>query len=164
MKKIVALGFPNEEAAEEFRGRIELLLSEEALELDDLVMVTVNDEGRTKLHHGFSTVTGGAVVGGMLGGIVGLLFLNPVAGAALGAAGGAAVGKMSGDYGIDDDFIRETSAALTPGTAALFLMVRQSDPEKVEAAIHGAGATVITTTLDADAEARLKDALKDTQE
>ena len=85
--------------------------------------MTVDKNGKAKLHQTFSAARGGAIVGSMLGATVGLLFLAPFAGAAVGAAGGAAVGKLTGDYGIDDDFIKQTSAMLKPGAAALFLQV-----------------------------------------
>jgi uncharacterized membrane protein len=83
-----------------------------------------------------------------------------VAGAALGAAGGAAIGKLSGDQGIDDDFVKETSAALTPGAAAVFLMIDKRMPDKVEGHIKGLQATVISTTLNEESEARLRAALE----
>jgi uncharacterized membrane protein len=133
--------------------------AEEIITLEDLVKVTVDQEGTPKLHHKASLVTGGAVVGGLLGGIVGMLFLAPVAGAAVGAAGGAAIGAASGDYGIDDDFIKQTSEALTPGSAALFMLVKDSVPERVQAEITGTQATVITTNLSEEAEAKLRDTL-----
>ncbi len=148
MSNIVVLGFENEAAADAFGKKLEVMAGDdEALRLDDAVKVTVSDDGKVKLHHEFSMVRGGAAVGGILGLVVGTLFLNPIAGAAIGAAGGAAVGRMTGDYGINDDFIEGTSEALSPGSAALFLMVNNVDAEKVRAEIEGTRATVISTTL-----------------
>jgi hypothetical protein len=56
----------------------------------------------------------GALAGGssgaLWGTLIGLLFLNPLAGMAIGAGVGAASGALAGklsDYGIPDDFIRE---------------------------------------------------------
>lgn len=159
MSNLVVLGFDNDAAAEAFKSKLEGMQTEEILELEDFVKVTVDDGGKAKIHHGASMVSGGAVFGGFLGGLVGMLFLSPVAGAAVGAAGGALVGAATGDYGIDDDFIKKTSETLTPGSAALFLLVSKSTPDKVEAEIQGANATVLTTNLSDDAEARLRAAL-----
>jgi len=160
MSNLVVLGFANDAEADAFMSKLDNMGSEEIVTLTDLVKVTVDDNGKVKLHHKDSMVTGGAVVGGFLGGVVGMIFLSPVAGAAIGAAGGAAVGAATGDYGIDDDFIKKTSEALKPGTAALFIQVEASVPDRVQAEIDGTEATVITTTLSEDAEARLRDALK----
>ncbi len=159
MSNIVALGFPNEAAADAFMSKLDDMGSQEIVTLTDLVKVTVNENGEPKLHHKASPTTGGAVVGGFLGGMVGLIFLNPIAGAAIGAAGGAAVGAATGDYGIDDDFIKQTSDALKPGTAALFMQVEASVPDQVQAEIEGTQATVISTTLSEESETRLRDAL-----
>ena len=161
MSNLVALGFKDKASAEAFMTKLDDMGSEDIIEVVDLVLVTVDDDGTPKLHHKDSLVTGGAVVGGFLGGIVGMLFLAPVAGAAIGAAGGAAVGAASGDYGIDDDFIKQTSEALTPGSAALFMQVQATVPDRVQAEIEGTEATVITTSLSADAETRLKSALSE---
>jgi len=161
MGKIVALGFENPDALDALQDKLQSLQDTGALQLDDAVTVIVDDEGEAKLHHGFSVVRGGAAVGGILGLVIGTLFLAPVAGAAVGAAGGAALGKLSGDYGIDDEFIKKTSETLRPGAAALFLLVRTADAEKVLAEIAGSKATVISTTLTTEAETALREALSE---
>jgi uncharacterized membrane protein len=162
MSNIVVLGFANEAAADEFSAKLRDLYAENNLIIDDAVKVTVDEAGKAKLHReGPSAVGGGAVVGGLLGGAVGMLFLNPVAGAAVGAAAGAGWGAHSGEHGIDKDFIKGTSDALQPGTAALFLMVDEGNAERIKAEIEGTEATVIMTTLSDEAEAKLRAALAD---
>ena len=83
---------------------------------------------------------------------MGLLFLNPVAGAAVGAAAGAGYGAHSGETGIDKDFIQGTADTLKPGTAALFLMVQEGNAERSRPRSRAHEATVIMTTLSEDAE------------
>lgn len=162
MSEIVVLGFEDEASADAFGDKLQFMAGDEqALRLDDAVKVTVGEDGKVKLHHEFSMTRGGAAVGGILGLVVGTLFLNPIAGAAVGAAGGAAIGRMTGDYGINDDFIEGTSEALSPGSAALFLMVTNVDAEKVRAEIEGTHATVISTTLSAESEEALRATLSD---
>jgi uncharacterized membrane protein len=68
---------------------------------------------------------------------------------------------MSGDYGIDDDFIKQTSESLKPGAAALFLMIDPVNADKVRAEIEGTTATVISTTLSPEAEEALRAALSE---
>jgi uncharacterized membrane protein len=67
------------------------------------------------------------------GTLVGLLFLNPLAGLVTGAAVGAGAGALSGalsDYGIDDDFIRSLGERIEPGACALFVLVRSVTTSK----------------------------------
>ncbi len=153
MSKIVVLAFEDETAADAFRGTLQGLVDDGALEVEDAVKVVVQEDGTAVYDHYHSVIRGGAVVGGILGGLVGLMVLNPVAGAAVGAAGGAAIGKLTGDYGLEEAFIAETTAALQPGTVALFLQAKRvDDREAVVAAVEAAGATVITTRVNREAE------------
>jgi uncharacterized membrane protein len=159
MSNLVVLGFKDEPSAEAFASKVRKMVSEGILDIDDAAKVVVDADGKRHIDKGSSLAAGGAVVGGFLGALVGTLFLAPVAGAAIGAAGGAAIGGLSGDHGIDKDFIEQTSEALQPGTAAIFLLVSKSSPDEVEAEIKGVEATVISTNVAPEAEQRLRDAL-----
>jgi uncharacterized membrane protein len=159
MSSLVVLGFKDEASADAFASKVQKMISEDILDIDDAAKVVVDADGKRHMDKGSSLAAGGAVVGGFLGLIVGTIFLAPVAGAAIGAAGGAAVGGLSHDHGIDKDFIEQTSDALQPGTAAIFLLVSKSSPDQVRAEIEGVEATVISTDLPEDAEQRLRDAL-----
>ena len=97
----------------------------------------------------------------MWGSLIGLLFLNPLAGAALGAAGGALGGKLT-DLGINNDFMREAAKTLQSGNAALFLLIRKMTTDKVLAALQGEGGTVIRTSFDESKEEALRAALAGT--
>ena len=70
----------------------------------------------------------------------------PLAGAALGAASGTLSGYLT-DLGIDDQWIKETAAAVQPGTAALFVLVRKVTADKVLDRLKGEGGTVLKTSL-----------------
>jgi uncharacterized membrane protein len=162
MGNLVVLGFEDEASAKAFTDKIGALDAEDVVDIDDLVTVVVDADGKRHIHHGASLARGGAVVGGILGGVVGLLFVSPVAGAAIGAAGGAAIGKLAGDYGISEDFIKSTSDMLEPGTVALFVLAKKAAlPDRLEAEIKGTHARVISTNLDEATEARLRAALSE---
>jgi uncharacterized membrane protein len=77
-----------------------------------------------------NTTAAGAVAGTFWGALIGLIFLMPLAGAALGAASGTLGGYLT-DVGIDDKWMKETAAAIQPGTAALFVLVRKVTADKV---------------------------------
>ena len=90
--------------------------------------------------------------------MIGLIFLNPLVGTAIGAASGALGGKFS-DIGINDAFMKESAAALQPGTAGLFLLIRKVTADKVLAELKGIGGTVMHTSFDETKEALLREAL-----
>ena len=60
--------------------------------------------------------------------------MNPLAGMVLGAAVGAGSGALSGslaDYGIDDSFVKKLGETITPGSSALFVLVKRATKDKV---------------------------------
>jgi uncharacterized membrane protein len=79
--------------------------------------VRVQDRGRTALHP--CGVRGGA--GGACRLRKKLAAGLPLAGAAIGAASGAIGGALT-DVGLNDNWMKETAAAIQPGTAALFVL------------------------------------------
>jgi uncharacterized membrane protein len=87
-----------------------------------------------------------------------MIFLMPLAGAAIGAASGALGGAFA-DVGINDRFMRDAAQSLQSGNAALFLLVRKMTTDKVLAALQGEGGTVIRTSFDESKEEALRTAL-----
>ena len=86
----------------------------------------------------------------------------PLTGAAIGAATGAIGGALS-DVGINDRWMKEMAAAIQPGTAALFLLIRKVTGDKVIERLRGEGGTVMRTSLDHTKEAALQAALAGVQ-
>jgi len=115
-------------------------------------------QGRIKLNQLINTTTAGAVSGAFWGTLIGLIFLMPLAGAAMGAASGGLGGALT-DIGINDKWMKETAAAIQPGTAALFVLVRKVTADKVLERLRGEGGTVMKTSLDHTKEAALQAAL-----
>ena len=113
---------------------------------------------RSRMHQAFGLAAAGATSGALWGGLLGLLFLMPLAGMIIGAATGALVGKLS-DYGINDGFIRDLSQQLQPGSSALFVLVRRVTPDRVMAEVSTYGGTVLHTSLSTEDETRLRAAL-----
>src|SRR5690606_35165007 len=147
MSDLVLIAFPSEKKAEEVRDRILAMQKEYLIELGDAVVAVRDAEGRIKLNQLVNTTAKGALSGTLWGGLIGLLFLAPVFGAAVGAASGAIGGKLI-DAGINDQFMRDAAAALKPGTAGLFLLVRKMTTDKVLAGLQGVGGTVMRTSFD----------------
>jgi uncharacterized membrane protein len=139
------------------------LQKEELLQVNDAA--TVNwQEGRKKpkteqLH----SLTGAGALGGSFWGLLfGLIFFVPLLGLAVGAAMGALAGSMS-DVGIDDDFIKQVRENVTPGTSALFVMTSNVVADKVLDQLKETGATLISTNLSTEQEAKLREAFAEAE-
>src|SRR5246127_4027017 len=124
MSELVVIAFPTEAKAEEVRQKLLAMQKEYLLELGDAVVAVKDDKGNIKLHQMINTTAAGAVGGAFWGTLIGLIFLMPLAGAALGAASGAVSGALT-DLGISNKFMKETEAAIQPGAAALFVLGRK---------------------------------------
>jgi uncharacterized membrane protein len=105
--------------------------------------------------------TGGSR-GALWGALVGLLFLNPLAGMAIGAISGAGAGALSGslaDYGIPDDFVKKLGATIPNESSALFVLFRTVNEDKVLPEIEPYKPRVLRTSLSNEGEEKLKAAL-----
>ena len=85
----------------------------------------------------------------------------PLLGMAIGAASGAAAGALS-DIGVDDKFMKEVGAKIEPGTAALFLLVREATADKVLPEVQPFGGHILQSSLTTEQENALKEALEST--
>ena len=158
MSDLVAIAYPNVETAREVTANLGEAQKAHLIELDDLVIAEHRSDGKIKLHQ--PSLAGiGATGGALWGGLIGLIFLVPLVGMAVGAASGAVAGKLT-DTGVDDNFMKDLGAKLTPGAAALILLVRSATPDKVLPEIAHFGGEVIQTSLDDDAEQRLRHVLE----
>ena len=162
MSELVVIGFPTEAKAEEVRQKLLAMQKEYLLEMSDAVIAVKDAKGRIKLNQMLNTTAVGAVSGTFWGTLIGLIFLMPLAGAALGAASGAIGGALT-DVGINDKWMKETAAAIQPGTAALFVLVRRVTADKVLERLKGEGGNVMKTSLDHTKEAALQAALAGVQ-
>jgi uncharacterized membrane protein len=159
MSNLVAVAYPDQATAEEVLQTLSRLQTEHSIELEDAVIVTRNAEGKVKLHQSNKLVAGGAVGGALWGGLIGLIFFVPLFGAAIGAATGAAAGALT-DVGVDNNFLKDLGAKLEPGMAALIVLIHRSTPDKVIPEISKFGGDVIQTSLDNEAEERLRHILE----
>lgn len=157
MSTLVAVAYPDNATAQQARNTLTRLQTERLVQLDDAV-IAINENGKIKLDQSVNLVGGNALSGALWGGLIGMIFLMPIAGAAIGAASGAITGKLS-DYGIDDQFVKDLSSQLKPGNAALFVLVRESTPDRVMNEMKQFGGKVLRTNLSEADEQRLQAAL-----
>ena len=160
MSTLIVVGYTDIHKAEEVRLQLWKLQRDYLLELEDAVVVVKNDKGKVKLHQAFNLTSAGAVNGGFWGALIGLIFLNPLLGLAVGASAGAVSGALT-DVGIDDKFMKELGASMTPGSSSLFVLLRNplAAPDKVLEELKGTGGTILKTSLSHEDEAKLQAAL-----
>ena len=161
MSNLTVIGFDNEHGAFEMRAALAKMQKEYLIEMEDVVVVTKNEKGKVKLHQAVNLTAAGAAGGGFWGLLIGMLFFNPLIGAAVGAGAGAISGKLA-DIGINDKFIKELSETLQAGNSALFVLVRKATQDKVLDQLKGFEGKVLKTSLSADEESGLRAALEKT--
>ncbi|APD47710.1 DUF1269 domain-containing protein [Synechococcus sp. CS-602] len=130
MSNLIVVGFPSVDEADKVRRELVNIQQEHLISLEDAVVVEHDEQGHVQLRQAVNLTAAGALGGGFWGSLVGLLFLNPLLGAAVGAGVGAASGALS-DLGINDGFLREVGETLPKGNAALCLLVRDATPDRV---------------------------------
>jgi uncharacterized membrane protein len=161
MNSLVVVGFPTVEEAEQVRRELIDIQREQLIAIEDAVVVEHDKERGVQLRQAINLSAAGAVGGGFWGTLVGLLFLNPLLGAAVGAGVGAASGALS-DIGINDGFLREVGETLPTGSAALCLLVRDATPDRLIERLrsHAPHARLLRTNLSHTDEERLRQLLE----
>ena len=159
MSELVAIGFDDEHKAFEMRAALAKLQKEYLVEMEDVVVLTKNEKGKVKLHQAVNLTAAGAVGGSFWGMLIGMVFLRPLLGAAVGAGSGALSGMLR-DLGISDKFMKELGETFTPGSSALFVLIRKATSDKVLEELKGFGGKILKTSLTADKEEALQKALE----
>jgi uncharacterized membrane protein len=166
MSNLVVLGFDCLHTADEVLNKVRALQKEYLIDLEDACVVEREKGGKVYLKQAVNLTRIGAATGGssgaLWGAIVGLLFLNPLAGMVLGGIAGAGAGALSGsltDYGIRDDFIRKLGETIPEGSSALFVLFKNVNEDKVLPELEPFKPRVLRTSLSSDAEKKLNAAL-----
>ncbi|AKJ27348.1 DUF1269 domain-containing protein [Caldimonas brevitalea] len=170
MAELVVVAFDDKTQADLALSELKRLEQDYWIDLEDAVVAHRGADGQVQLQQSVSPAGRGAMSGGLWGGVcgalVGLLLLNPLVGFALGTAVGAGTGALSGqltDYGIDDDFIGSLAHTLPPGGSAVFVLLRQLEPDRLLAALSPFEGRVLRSSLNPEQEARLQAALGSTR-
>lgn len=161
MSNLVVIVFDDETTAFDMRTALIKMQKEYLIDMEDAVVVTKNQAGKVQLHQAVNLTAAGAVGGGFWGTLIGLIFLNPLLGAAVGAGAGALSGMLS-DIGVSDKEMKEIASSLKPGNSALFVLIRRATTDKVLDGLKefaGKG-KVLQTSLSKDTEESLREALE----
>jgi uncharacterized membrane protein len=163
MSSLVVLGFDGIHTADEVLNKLRSLQQEYLIDLEDACVVERERNGKVYIKQAVNLNALGAAAGGsrgaLWGALVGLLFLNPLAGMAIGAITGAGAGALSGslaDYGIRDDFVKKLADTIPEDSSALFVLFKTVNEDKVLPQIEPYKPRVLRTSLSNEAEQRLK--------
>ena len=157
MSELVVLTFDHEGTAEQALDSIRGIETANRIGLSDTAVIVKNAVGEVRVKNELST---GAEAGAIAGGVLGLVssFLFPV----VGTVAGAALGGLLGSHfhtGVDKKFVKDVSESLAAGSSALFLLIKHGEPAAVIAALEPFNGTVYQTTLPAELEESLRQAL-----
>lgn len=156
---LVGIGFDHELSAAEFSLVLQRLHEQGRLQLRDLVVITCDDQGHTRVRETADPSVPTTALGGALwGSLVGLLIGGPigwVAGSAVGAASGALTAKFV-DLGVPDEWVAWFRETIDRGATTIVVLVEHLDDAALATELRRfPGARVVHTTLPANVEARL---------
>jgi uncharacterized membrane protein len=155
--------FEAADGAQKALDLLERMQKEELIQINDAAYVYWPEGKKKPKTEQLHNMAGAGALGGSFWGLLfGLIFFVPLLGLAVGAAMGALAGSMS-DVGIDDEFIRKVRDEVTPGTSALFVMSSNAVTDKVLDQFKATGASLISTNLSNEQEARLREAFAETE-
>ncbi len=156
MATLSVLKFSTPDGAQQMQSTLLSLQKQQLIEVQDAAIVTWPQgakQPKTKQLHDMAGA--GALQGAFWGMLFGLLFFVPFFGLAVGAAMGALGGKFA-DYGIDDNFIKQTREKVTEGTSALFLLTSGAVQDKIVDALKGQSFEILSTSLPKEKEDELR--------
>jgi len=161
MSDLFVVAFGDELKAEQVRLDLLSLRRGHLIDVEEAVVVIRKDSGKVRMHHSTHFTVPGALGGGFVGMMVGLMLLNPVL-AAIGGIAGTALGAVTGalkELGIDEAFMKELASHLKPGSSALFILAKESQPEKIFEEIKKFNGKILQTKLAHQDETKLEAAL-----
>jgi len=158
MSEFIAIAFDSADQAQQALGSVRALEKEDKIHLKDTAVVSKAADGKISVKNEASSGTEtGAVVGGILGAMLFLIF--PVAGIIGGAVVGGLIGRAVSP-GVDGGFVKDVANDLPDGGSALFLLIKDGDIGLLIGSMRRYEGRVKQTTLDEEAEKELEESLR----
>ena len=156
MATLSVLKFDTAEGAKQMEQTLLAAEKQQLITIQDAAIVTWPQGKKGPKTEQLHNLAGqGATMGAFWGMLFGLIFFVPFFGLAVGAAMGALSGKFA-DYGIDDNFIKQTREKVTEGTSALFLLTSGAVMDKLAEVVKGQKFEIISTNLTKEQEDALR--------
>lgn len=162
---LVAIMMDNVEMARAARQDCAVMARDGLLKLEDAVVAYRGLDGvmlDQSVNLSAAGALGGAWWGTLLGSIFGIAAGQPaliLAGLVGGTAGGATSGRLS-DAGISDEMMKEAGEAIRNDRAILFLKGETGAPDKVLEKLASYGGRVVMSSLPAEVDNKINEALK----
>jgi uncharacterized membrane protein len=159
MATLTVLKFNTPDGAEQTATVMQELQKQGLVTIRDAAIVSFPPGAKKPKTRQLHSMAGlGALDGAFWGMLFGLIFFIPLLGLALGAAAGGLAGSFV-DVGIDDNFIKELRAKVTPGTSALFLLTENAVMDRVTDEIKKRGIhfELIASNLSREQEDELRE-------
>jgi len=158
---IGVLIFDEQEKAAAFLNTLKQMKKEDQVQLEDLVYVVKDENGRYEIHETTDfTRSRGAVAGGALGLVIGLMLGGPLGGLLLGGAVGWFTGKKI-DLGISKDQIIVVEEQMENGSEAVFVQLKEGNLDLLSAAIKQSGGELIDLSVSDEAMVDVNESLND---
>lgn len=150
--------FDTQSGAEQLLASLKKLEKNDAVTIEDAVIVVKDTAGETKVTQTADLTQGkGAAKGGTLGFTVGLLLGGPIGGALLGAAAGALLSRKV-DLGVPDEKISMVTDQMPADSSALFVQGRTAVAGLFKRAVEQSGGTLHTIELSEQAAVNVQNA------
>jgi uncharacterized membrane protein len=133
MAALIAIDYPDRATAEAALETVKGLETAGYLTVLEQALVSKNEKGHISVDEEKHPVRDGAVAGGVIGALAGLVFFAPVAGAAVGAAIGGVIGQSNKSGGGNDfeEFSKSVEQNLPNGGAALVVLGQTDARDRV---------------------------------
>ncbi len=179
MSELVVVAFKQDiERAAVVLGQIRARDEAWSANLHGAVAAYRNDRGELTIDRSYQSSKGeGAIVGGLLGSFVGIVLaalalpvtagVGTVAAATTfvaGAVGGSIIGAKHGavddswwknELGVSDEFVDNIRATVAAGDSAIFILLREPDPDDLDARFRSYGGVVLRSKLTPEQVAKL---------
>jgi uncharacterized membrane protein len=162
MSNLFVVAFNDEQGAEKMVTALADWQRQKLIKVDDAATFVKKANGKVKIKQAQNLVGKGAMGGAFWGALIGLVFLNPVAGAAVGAGVGTLIGRRKGkkqaEAGIDPKFVKEVGDSIKPGGSAVFAYTREGVTDKILPQLKQFNGKLIQSSLTSEDDEVIREA------
>ena len=160
--KVIGIEVGNPDRGEFVMAALRTAVEEKRVTLDDMALVTKDDDGKVQIHQTKDVTTGkGAGKGVLVGALVGLAAPPLLGAAAVGAGVGAIWGKFR-DRGVDDSMMKSVGGMIAEGEAVVFALGPDESIDAVADRVREVtDGTMKTFTVDPGSEEIVREASED---
>ncbi|MGK7873398.1 MAG: DUF1269 domain-containing protein [Xenococcaceae cyanobacterium] len=146
MSELVIIGFDQKFKADEVMLSLLKLEQDYLVDLEDAVVVTKNSAGKIRIKPYYDLIAGGGLSSNFWGKFITALMSEPAT-------------ETLAEIGIDEKFCQEVEKAMPSGSSAIFILVRNAEPDKVLQELYKFKGKVLRTSLSKENEAKIQEAL-----